>query len=85
MEENILLDKDKLWIVVYLNVGGIDGSDINEYVDNFHSSMRNSFDNSVIVITIPIRNGETKVDFFSVNKIPDDIQEKCQTIINDVK
>lgn len=46
-------DKDKLWLVLYLDVTAIDESEVNEYADHFYKSLQ--YDGSVQIIVIPER------------------------------
>ena len=51
-----MLDKDKLWVAFYVNVGNIDEVDVpnymNEFVDNF------TFDESVKPFYIPTKGDD---------------------------
>jgi len=55
-----MLDKDKIFLVVYLNVGTISDSDVDEYVCKVTETM--NFDDSVHLFIVPTRNEETRFE-----------------------
>ena len=61
-----MLDKEKLWIVVYFDIRGLD----NSYANHVLCEMRNmlKYDESVNTIIIPSRS-ETKVNFYNMGDI----------------
>ena len=83
MEEKKILDRDKLWLVFYLKVDGLDTSDIPTYIDSFHNSMRQKFDESVVVLTVPTR-GENHVQFYSHEKLPSEFLQGCKDKMNEL-
>ena len=79
-------DKDKLYIISYLGVGGMSGPMINDIVRNFSNKYK--FDDSVIHIIIPnINSSETKIEFFNLDMISKmELDEASQVItkLNDI-
>ena len=55
-----MLDKDKLFIVIYLDVRGIHDLDIAPYVEAITSSIQ--YDESIAKLIIPTRDSETRVE-----------------------
>ena len=55
-----MMDKDKLFLIIYLNIGSIADVDVSEYIRQFADSL--TFDESVVRLIIPIRKGETRVE-----------------------
>ena len=55
-----MLDKEKLFLVIYLNIGSIADGDVSEYIWKFADSL--TYDESVERLIIPIRKGETRVE-----------------------
>lgn len=55
-----MLDKDKIFLVVYLNVGMIADSDVDECVKKITETM--NFDDSVQLFVIPCRGSDTKIE-----------------------
>ena len=55
-----MLDKEKLFIVIYVDVRGIHDSDVVSYLKAIASSME--YDESVAKLIIPTRDSETRVE-----------------------
>lgn len=51
-------DKDKLWLVIYINVSAIDASEIEDYIGSITKAF--DFDDSVQKIVIPERRARKK-------------------------
>ena len=62
--DELLFDKDKLFIVVYLNVSGLSPSNKNILINNWDFFLDNDFDGSVRHIIIP--SDENRIEFFSL-------------------
>lgn len=76
-----MLDKDKLWIICYLNISNMDGSVIPKFIQEMkHDCL--TFDESVKVIIVPSRNTETYFEFYNMSKIEpstlDELNEKLK-------
>lgn len=61
-----LSDKDKLFIVIYFNIGGIDDADVPSYVADVYDHTLKDLDDTVRAYIIPIRNGETRMEFYNI-------------------
>jgi hypothetical protein len=76
-----MLDKDKLWIICYLNISNIDDSDVPKFILETKDKCL-TFDESVIVIIVPSRNTETYFEFYNMCKIEpstlDELNEKLK-------
>lgn len=55
-----MLDKDKIFLVVYLNVGTIPDSDVDECVGKITETLK--FDDSVHLFIVPTRNEDTRFE-----------------------
>lgn len=55
-----MLDKDKLFIVVYVGVHGLEDQTVSEILANVANHMQ--YDDSVNTLTIPTRDSETRVE-----------------------
>ena len=55
-----MLDKDKLFIVVYVGVHGFGDQTVSEILENVVSHIR--YDGSVNTLIIPTRDSETRVE-----------------------
>lgn len=62
--DELLLDKDKLFIVLYLDVSNLCPSRVKELYNNWKVFLDNSFDDSVRNIIIP--SDENRIEFFSL-------------------
>ena len=62
--DELLPDKDKLFIVLYLNVSGLSPSNKNILINNWDFLLDNDFDDSVRHIIIP--SDENRIEFFSL-------------------
>ena len=62
--DELLLDKDKLFIVLYLDVSNLCPSRVKELYNNWKVFLNNDFDDSVRNIIIP--SDENRIEFFSL-------------------
>lgn len=76
-----MLDKDKLWIICYLNISNIDDSDVPKFILETKDKCL-TFDESVNAIIVPSRNTETYLEFYNMSKIEpstlDELNEKLK-------
>lgn len=61
-----MLDKDKIWVVFYINVSELDRADIGPYMEHVRQAFL-PHDESVEMMFIPVFETETHVD--SINPI----------------
>lgn len=57
-----MLDKDKLILVFYINVGAIDRADVNEYLNDVRKSLADSLDESILSYFIPVEKEESHLE-----------------------
>lgn len=77
-----MLDKDKLWIICYLNISNIDVSDVPKFIQEIKDNCL-TFDESVKVIIVPSRNTETYFEFYDMSKIePSTLEELNEKLKN---
>ena len=55
-----MMDKDKLFLIIYINVGSISDIDVSAFLKNFAEAI--TFDDSVMRLIIPVRGEETRVE-----------------------
>lgn len=68
-----MLDKDKLWLVGYINIQGMSRDRAFQRIAEFKNHLR--FDESVNVIIIPTKDTDNKVEFYNLQKAnPDTIE-----------
>ena len=56
-----MLDKDKIWLVFYINVSKLDYSDVGPYMEQARQALL-PHDKSVEMVFIPVYETETHVD-----------------------
>ena len=65
--DELLPDKDKLFIVLYLDVSNLCPSRVKELYNNWKVFLNNDFDDSVRNIIIP--SDENRIEFFSLQNV----------------
>lgn len=77
--------KNKLFIVVYQNIGSIDDSDVPYFLDEIKYTMGELLDDSVILLIVPVRNKETHIEFFNIENIKTKTLEEVKELINSLE
>jgi hypothetical protein len=82
-----MMDKDKLFLVCYLNIDGIPGVDVNGYLYTFGKSL--DYDESIEKIIVPIRKGESRVECINPVLLTDEqykeVEEKVKNLKKEVE
>lgn len=77
-----MLDKDKLFIVIYADVRGIHDSDVVSYIKAIASSIK--YDESIVKLIIPTRESETRVECINPVLMTEeqykDVEDKINTL-----
>ena len=55
-----MMDKDKLFLVIYVNIDNIHMSDVSAYLEAF--ARQTTFDETVMRLIVPVRDQETRVE-----------------------
>lgn len=55
-----MLDKEKLFLVMYVDISGVNSSDVAEYLNHFANAFQ--YDESIERLIIPTREGESRVE-----------------------
>lgn len=74
-----MLDKDKLWIVVYFSVKGLNRVTACQRFAEFRNHYR--FDESVNMIMVPVEE-PTRIEFYNLEKAEPMTIEKLEELIN---
>ena len=77
------MDKDKLIIVIYVNIAPIDSAYVSEYLYKFGKATM--FDESIVRLVIPIREGETRVECINPQLITDDKYKEVEETVEKLK
>ena len=60
-------DKDKLWIVYNVNIGGLTKQAACEVIEHINKEL-SVFDDSVISLIVPMREGNSHIEFYNMQK-----------------
>lgn len=74
-----MLDKDKLWIVAYISVKGLNKVTAYQRLVEFRNHYR--FDESVNMIVIPVEE-PTRIEFYNLEKVEPTSIEKLKELMN---
>ena len=80
-----MLDKEKLYIIAYINIANIDNTHVSNYMNEITKHLTKGFDDSVKFFVIPIRNGESNIQFFNINMLKDLEPDNIETLIEKLK
>lgn len=76
------MDKDKLFLVIYLNIASIPSADVVEYISKVAEVT--NFDDSVQRLIVPVRGEETKIECINPMLLTEeqykDVEEKINTL-----
>ena len=78
----IMLDKDKLWVVVNADIRGLSKEHITEMLYELANHFK--YDESVNTIILP-STSETKVSFYNMGNIEPLMLDEFQELIDDIK
>lgn len=77
-----MMDKDKLFLVIYVNIDNIHMSDVSEYLMAF--ARQTTFDETVMRIIVPVRDQETRVECINPVLLTEEqykeVEEKIKTL-----
>lgn len=76
-------DKDKIFIVCYINVGDIDEADVYQYLENAAQSL--TFDETVFRLLIPTRDIPTKIECINPVLCNEEQYEKVNELIKNME
>ena len=81
-----MLDRDKLYITFYVDVSGIDSSDIPEYMNDIMDNLNKANDGSVVFYVIPVNTGEpTRVEYHWPPYIPEPERKLSDNIVETIE
>ena len=78
-----MLDKDKIILVVYVNISYIDIADVAEYMYKITDAI--TFDDSVLRLFIPIRDSETRIECINPKRISDEEYIKVSELVENAQ
>ena len=74
-------DKDKLWLVYNVNIAGMTVEAANTVIEHVHTIL-SQFDDSVMSLIVPIREGNSHVEFYNLEKAEPMTIEKLKELMN---
>jgi hypothetical protein len=77
------MDKDKLFLVIYLNIANIPSQDVVEYINKVAEVTK--FDDSVQRLIVPVRGEETKIECINPVLLTEDQYKDVEDKINTLK
>ena len=81
---NNIKDKDKLWIVYNVNIAGMTKQAAIGVVDHIHKEL-STFDDSVVSLIVPIREGNSHIEFYNMQKAKPTTIDKLKNLIKDAE
>lgn len=81
---NNIKDKDKLWIVYNVNIAGMTKQAAIEVVDHIHKEL-STFDDSVVSLIVPIREGNSHIEFYNMQKAKPTNIDKLKTLVENAE
>lgn len=81
MSRKKIKDKDKLWLVYNVNIAGMTVEAANTVIEHVHTIL-SQFDDSVMSLIVPIREGNSHVEFYNLEKAEPSTIEKLKEFIN---
>ena len=77
------MDKDKLFLVIYLNIADIPSQDVVEYINKVTKVIK--FDDSVLQLIVPVSGEETKIECINPVLLTEDQYKDVEDKINTLK
>jgi hypothetical protein len=77
------MDKDKLFLVIYLNIASIPSQDVVEYINKVTEVIK--FDDSVLRLIVPVRGEETKIECINPVLLTEEQYKDAEEKINTLK
>ena len=78
---NNIKDKDKLWIVYSVNIAGMTKQSACGVIEHIHNEL-SVFDDSVVSLIVPIREGNSHIEFYNLEKAEPASIEKLKELID---
>lgn len=75
-----MLDKDKLWIVYNAAIEGMTVEAANRVIEYINKQL-STFDDSVISLIVPIREGNSHIEFYNLEKAEPMTIEKLKELM----
>lgn len=84
-----MLNKDKLILVAYINVGGIHDADVSAFLTETANNLKPKEDDSILFYVIPVRGEESRLECVNPKLVSEEEYEKahqaCEKIAEKLK
>ena len=77
-------DKDKLWIVYNVNIAGMTKQAAIGVIDHINKEL-STFDDSVVSLIVPIREGNSHIEFYNMQKAKPTTIDKLKTLVENAE
>lgn len=77
-------DKDKLWIVYNVNIGGMTRQAAANVIEHINKEL-STFDDSVVSLIVPIREGNSHIEFYNMQKAKPTTIDKLKTLVENAE
>lgn len=81
---NNIKDKDKLWIVYNVNIAGMTKQAAIGVIDHINKEL-STFDDSVVSLIVPIREGNSHIEFYNMQKAKPTTINKLKTLVENAE
>ena len=81
---NNIKDKDKLWIVYNVNIAGMTKQAAIGVIDHINKEL-STFDDSVVSLIVPIREGNSHIEFYNMQKGKPTTIDKLKTLVENAE
>jgi len=85
------MNKEKIILIHYINVGNIDGNDVSEMMENVVKKFSPKEEDNIISYWIPVREGDTRVECINPKLVSEEdfteakrVLDRNQEIVNDI-
>jgi len=75
---------EKIILVVYVDIGNLDGSEVQQYIENVRSSFNSDDTKNLFLIIIPIE-GETRIECLNPKLLSEDDFKEAKEIFEKYK
>lgn len=78
-----MTDKERLFIIVYLDVSRFSDQNIKEYTNHVSNSLK--YDDTINTIVIPVKDSETRIECINPVLLNEDQYKEVESKINELK
>lgn len=84
-----MLNKDKTILIAYINVGGVNDSDLSAFIQEAVDNLKPKEDDSILFYAVPVRGEESRLECINPKLVSEEEFEKarlaCEKITEKLK